>query len=372
MYQVYPRSFVDADGDGIGDLARVARRSWTTSRTWASTSSGCHRCTGHRRRTTATTSATTRRSIRSSARSPTWTTSIQAVASARHAADHGSRREPHLGRASLVRRLPPRRATRPGPTGTSGETPVPGTVGGEPGSEPNNWGSAFSGSAWQWVAERQQYYLHLFADQATRSELGQRRGARRRLRDDELVAGPGHRRFPDGRHQLHLQGSGVARRPDHRDRLRRRHALLLLRSADPRVPGRDEASRLRRPTRQLPHRRGDARRDAAAGAPVHRPRPRPGEHGVPVRARRSRPGRRQVDAPSGRTPATCGRRWAAGRARSPTPAGTASTGTTTTSLASSPATATTRSTGANRRPRWPRCCTCTGAPPTSIKAKSSA
>src|SRR4051812_41886796 len=29
----------------------------------------------------------------------------------------------------------------------------PGTVGGEPGSEPNNWGSVFSGSAWQWVPE---------------------------------------------------------------------------------------------------------------------------------------------------------------------------------------------------------------------------
>jgi oligo-1,6-glucosidase len=38
-----------------------------------------------------------------------------------------------------------------------------GTIGGQPGAEPNNWGSVFSGSAWQWVAERQQYYLHLFA-----------------------------------------------------------------------------------------------------------------------------------------------------------------------------------------------------------------
>jgi oligo-1,6-glucosidase len=39
----------------------------------------------------------------------------------------------------------------------------PGTVPGEPGSEPNNWGSHFSGSAWQWSAERGQYYLHLFS-----------------------------------------------------------------------------------------------------------------------------------------------------------------------------------------------------------------
>ncbi len=39
----------------------------------------------------------------------------------------------------------------------------PGTVPGEPGSEPNNWGASFAGSAWEWVPERGQYYLHLFA-----------------------------------------------------------------------------------------------------------------------------------------------------------------------------------------------------------------
>ena len=39
----------------------------------------------------------------------------------------------------------------------------PGTVPGRPGSEPNNWGSAFSGSAWEWAPGRGQYYLHLFA-----------------------------------------------------------------------------------------------------------------------------------------------------------------------------------------------------------------
>ena len=41
--------------------------------------------------------------------------------------------------------------------------PKPGRTGGASGAEPNNWGSVFSGSAWQWDAGRQQYYLHLFA-----------------------------------------------------------------------------------------------------------------------------------------------------------------------------------------------------------------
>jgi oligo-1,6-glucosidase len=34
---------------------------------------------------------------------------------------------------------------------------------GTPGAEPNNWGSAFEGSAWEWCAQRRQYYLHLFS-----------------------------------------------------------------------------------------------------------------------------------------------------------------------------------------------------------------
>ena len=31
------------------------------------------------------------------------------------------------------------------------------------GHEPNNWGSSFSGSAWQWDEETQMYYLHCFS-----------------------------------------------------------------------------------------------------------------------------------------------------------------------------------------------------------------
>ncbi len=38
----------------------------------------------------------------------------------------------------------------------------PSSASGEPGEEPNNWGSFFSGSAWQWDETSGQYYLHLF------------------------------------------------------------------------------------------------------------------------------------------------------------------------------------------------------------------
>ena len=41
--------------------------------------------------------------------------------------------------------------------------PRPGCVGGEPGAEPSNWESFFSGPAWEWDAVRGQYYLHLFS-----------------------------------------------------------------------------------------------------------------------------------------------------------------------------------------------------------------
>ncbi len=41
--------------------------------------------------------------------------------------------------------------------------PRPGHVGGEPGAEPTNWASFFSGPAWEWDAASGQYYLHLFS-----------------------------------------------------------------------------------------------------------------------------------------------------------------------------------------------------------------
>jgi oligo-1,6-glucosidase len=41
--------------------------------------------------------------------------------------------------------------------------PRPGFTPGTPEAAPSNWGSVFSGSAWEWAPEREQYYLHLFS-----------------------------------------------------------------------------------------------------------------------------------------------------------------------------------------------------------------
>lgn len=41
--------------------------------------------------------------------------------------------------------------------------PRPGTVPGKAGSEPSNWASRFSGSAWAWDPHSGQYYLHIFS-----------------------------------------------------------------------------------------------------------------------------------------------------------------------------------------------------------------
>ena len=81
---------------------------------------------------------------------------------------------------------------------------------GTDGAEPTNWESFFSGSAWQFDERSGEYFLHVFSAQAAGPQLGEPGGPRGRLRDDELVGRPGRGRVPDGRDQHDLQAAGDA------------------------------------------------------------------------------------------------------------------------------------------------------------------
>ena len=87
----------------------------------------------------------------------------------------------------------------------------PGHVPGTPGAEPTNWESHFSGSTWEWDEKTGQYYLHVFSRKQPDLNWENPEVRAGRLRHDALVAGPGRRRLPHGRHQHAQQGPGAAR-----------------------------------------------------------------------------------------------------------------------------------------------------------------
>ena len=139
------------------------------------------------------------------------------------------------------------------------------------GAEPNNWGSIFGGSAWQWDPSTEQYYLHLF-DRKQPDLNWKNPQVRNAVHDimswwlDRGVDG-----FRMDVINFISKADGLPDAPAIPGQtLRQRHRRVRRRTTRARLPRRDDPRRLRGPRRRLHHRRRDARRDNGSGAALHR------------------------------------------------------------------------------------------------------
>ena len=260
VYQIYPRSFADSDGDGIGDLGGIIDRLDHLERlgvdaVWLSP---VYRSpmvdNGY--------DISDYQDVEPLFGSLEQLDELIAAAHARGMRrDHGPGRQPHQRPARVVPGGAVVEGQRATATSTGGARRARATSAVSRGAEPTNWGSAFSGPAWTWDEATGEYYLHLFAPEQPDLNWENPRGARGGLLDDALVARPRRRRLPDGRHQPDLQGTSRLPGLDSRG------------EADPPAPGVDVTARRSR-ARTSSTARGStssSRRCTARSSPVARP-----------------------------------------------------------------------------------------------------
>ena len=154
IYQVYPRSFQDSNGDGIGDLAGIAQRldylvSLGVDAVWLSPIYPSPMADFGYDISNYTDIDPVFGTLEE------FDALLRGNQTARSEAAPGLRAQSHLGRASLV----PRGASEPAEPQAGLVSLARPRVGGGP---PNNWLSNFGGSAWEWDAPTQQYYYHSF------------------------------------------------------------------------------------------------------------------------------------------------------------------------------------------------------------------
>ena len=158
---------------------------------------------------------------------------------------------------------------------------------GEPGAEPTNWGSFFSGPAWEYDEATGEYYLHLFSRKQPdlnweNPEVREAVYAMMRWWLDRGVDGfrmdvinmiSKELPLPRRRRRSTAARTATGRRTSSAARGSTSSSPEMHREV---FAGRDG---------DVPHRRRDARRDRRGRAAVHRPGAGRGRHGLPVRAR---------------------------------------------------------------------------------------
>ena len=161
VYQIYPRSFADSDGDGVGDLPGITSRLdylaglgvdvlWLSPVYRSPMDDNGYDISDYEDvdplfGTLADLDALIAGVPRAGHCGSSWTSSSTTPpTSTRGSSSHATR-------------------ARPSATGTGGGPPGPGHEPGTPGAEPNNWGAAFSGPAWHLDEASGEYYLHLFS-----------------------------------------------------------------------------------------------------------------------------------------------------------------------------------------------------------------
>ena len=161
VYQVYPRSFADSDGDGVGDLRGITAKVdyladlgvdvvWLSPIYPSPQDDAGYDISDYQ------------------GIEPVFGTlaDFDALLAAVHArgmklvmdlvVNHSSDEHPWFVESRSSRENPKR-------DWYYWQPPREGMVGGQPGAEPTNWGSFFSGSTWQWDEATGEYYLHLFS-----------------------------------------------------------------------------------------------------------------------------------------------------------------------------------------------------------------
>ena len=227
IYQIYPRSFQDSDGDGVGDLAGIEQRldylaELGVDAIWLSPIfpspmadfgydvadyCGVDPLFGTLDDFDRLLAAAHRRGLK---------LLLDFVP------NHSSDRHPWFVESRSSREHPKRDWyiwRDPGPDG----------------GPPNNWISDFGGSAWEWDEATGQYYLHAFLKE--QPDLNWRNPEVRAAMLDvhALLVRPRRRRLPHRRAVAHVQGGGLPdnpANPDYRPEMGEKLKLLQLNSTD--------------------------------------------------------------------------------------------------------------------------------------------